>query len=224
MLQFLVRKIKRGQRGVRGTFFNSRLSRSQVVHFTQNSIAFVQNWLGSTKSGAISKITSDSDPMFSTIKRKVNKFLSTFSGLEIVSQLENCLVVFDVSCEEILFDKNFSKIATAGRHRNLRVIYLEHNLFQQSNWLRTIDLNPTHIIFFKSPGDIQKITYIRKQLNNANVLKESYELAKKQPFGHIFIYFDLKTLDSLRSCSNFVPPGPPIFYLPSSKAIITFTQ
>ena len=39
----------------------------------------------------------------------------------------------------------FSELA-AGRHKN-SVIYVEHNLFQQSKRSRTIDLNTTHIIY-----------------------------------------------------------------------------
>ena len=160
-------------------------------------------------------------PKFSTIEREVNIFFTKFFGFEFISQLENCLLVFDDSCEENFNDKEFSKLATTGRHRNISVIYVKHNLFQQSKWSRTIDLNTTHIILFKSPRDIQQITYVGKQLNNTNFLKESYELATKQPFGHLLIDLDPKTSDSLRYCSNSVQPGPTIFYLPSSKAVIT---
>ena len=88
--------------------------------------------------------------------------------------------------------------------------------------MQTIDLNRTHIILFKSPRDIQQITYVRKQSNKTNFLKESYELStKKQPSGHLLIDLDTKTSDSLHYCSNIVQPGPTIFYLPSSKAVIT---
>ena len=135
--------------------------------------------------------------------------------------MENCLLVFDDSCEEIFNDRGFSKLATAGRHKKISVIYVKHNLFQQSKWSRTIDLNTTQIILFKSPRDIQQISYIGKQLNNTNFLKDSYDLATKQPFGHLLIDLDPKTTDSLRYCSNIVPPRPTIFYLPSSKAVIT---
>ena len=58
-------------------------------------------------------------------------------------------------------------------------------------------------------------------MNNTNFLKESYELATKQPCGHLLIDLDPKTSDSLRYCSNIVQPGSTIFYLPSSKAVIT---
>ena len=129
--------------------------------------------------------------------------------------------MFDDSCEEIFNEKEFSKLATAGRHRNISVIYVKHNLFQQSRWSRTIDLNTTHIILFKSPRDTQQISFIGRQLNNAQFLKESYELATKEPFGHLLVDLDPKTSDVLRYCSNIVPPGPSIFYLPSAKAVIT---
>ena len=112
-------------------------------------------------------------PNFSSIERNLNIFLTKFSEFEFISQLENCLLVFDDSCEEIFNDKEFSKLATAGRHRNISVIYVKHNLFQQSKWTRTIDLNTTHIILFKSPRDIHQITYICKQLNNTSFLKKA---------------------------------------------------
>ena len=44
---------------------------------------------------------------------------------------------------------------------------------------------------------------------------------RKKKFGHLLIDLDPKTSDVLRYCSNIVPPGPSIFYLPSAKAVIT---
>ena len=94
-------------------------------------------------------------PKFSSIERNLNIFFTKIAGFDFISQLENCLFVFDDSCEEIFSDKEFSKLATAGRHRNISVIYVKHNIFQQSIWSRTIDLNTTHIVLFRSPRDIQ---------------------------------------------------------------------
>ena len=129
--------------------------------------------------------------------------------------------MFDDSCEEIFNDKEFSKLATAGRHRNISVIYVKHNLFQQSRCSRTIDLNTTHIILFKSPRDTKQINFGRL-LNNAQFLKKkSYEFATKEQFVHLLIDLDPKTSDVLRYGSNTVPQGPSIFYLPSAKAVIT---
>ena len=76
-------------------------------------------------------------------------------------------------------------------------------------------------MLFKSPRDVQQIALIGRQLNNTHFLKESYELATKQHFGHLPNNLDPKTSDVLRYCSNIVPPGPSIFYLPPAKAVIT---
>ena len=160
-------------------------------------------------------------PKFKSLEAKLNIQFTKFSSFDLISELENCLLVFDDSCKEIFNDKEFSKLATAGRHKNISVIYVKHNLFQQSKWSRTIDLNTTHIILFKSPRDIQQIGLIGRQLNNTQFLKDSYELATKQPFGHLLIDLDPKTSDVLRYCSNIVPPGPSVFYLPPAKAVVT---
>ena len=145
-------------------------------------------------------------PKFMSLEAKLNIQFTKFSSFDLISKLENCLLVFDDSCEEIFNDKEFSKLTTAGRHKNIGVTYVKHNLFQQSKWSRTIDLNTTHIILFKSPRDIQQIGLIGRQLNNTQFLKDSYELTTKQPFGHLLIDLDPKTSEVLRYCSNIVPP------------------
>lgn len=73
-----------------------------------------------------------------------------YTGFEITKSMENVLLIFDDSCEEIFNDPEFVKIATSGRHRRIHVIYVKHNLFHQSRHSRTIDLN-THIWFYSNP-------------------------------------------------------------------------
>ena len=144
-----------------------------------------------------------------------------FNGFDNLRNLENILLVFDDSCEEIYNDKDFVKLATAGRHRGLDVIYVKHNLFQQSRWSRTIDLNTSHIILFKSPRDIQQLDHLGRQLNNTKFLRHCYQLATKDTYGHLLIDLDPRTSDCLRYCSNITPPGPSIFYLPINQAEVT---
>ena len=120
-----------------------------------------------------------------------------------------------------LTTKEFVKIATSGRHRKLHVIYVKHNLFQQSKWSRTIDLNTTHIILFKSLRDIQQIEYLGKQLNCLQLLKDAYKLATAQPYGHLIVDLDPKTSQGLRFSSQLFGPESSVFYIPSEEAIIT---
>ena len=54
---------------------------------------------------------------------------NVFDGLR---NIEKFLLVFYDSCEKIYNDNEFVKLATAGRHKGLDVIYVKHNLFQQN--------------------------------------------------------------------------------------------
>ena len=56
---------------------------------------------------------------------------------------------------------------------------------------------------------------------NAKFLRHAYQLAMKEEFGHMLIDLDPKPSECLRYSSNIVPPSPNIFYLTSSKAVIT---
>ena len=115
----------------------------------------------------------------------------------------------------------FVKIATSGRHRKLHVIYVKHNLFHQSKWSRTIDLNTTHIVLFQPLLDIQQIEYLGKQLNCLILLKDAYKLATAEPYGHLIIDLDPKTSQGLRFASQIIGPDPSIFYIPAQEAVIT---
>ena len=84
--------------------------------------------------------------IYINVQQKFNIRFIRFTGVDNITNLENCLVVFDDSCEEIYNEKEFVKLATAGRHRGVHVIFVKHNLYHQSKKSRTIDLNTTHII------------------------------------------------------------------------------
>ena len=60
------------------------------------------------------------------------------------------LLFFQESCAEICNCKESVDIATAGRHRGISTIYIEHNLFHQSKIGRDVELQNTHTLLFSS--------------------------------------------------------------------------
>ena len=48
---------------------------------------------------------------------KINNQFLKFSSFEQISEPDYCLLVFDDSCEGIFNDREFSKLATAGRRK-----------------------------------------------------------------------------------------------------------
>ena len=160
-------------------------------------------------------------PLYTQMQHDLDIEFVSCIDFEMIEKLENCLLIFDDSCEEIYEDKRFLKIATSGRHKKVHVIFVKHNLFHQSKNSRTIDLNTTHVILFNSPRDVNQITYFGKQLNKTLFLKDCFRKATSETFGHLLIDFDLNSSDSLRYVSNITGPAPSIFYLTSSKAVFT---
>ena len=159
-------------------------------------------------------------PIYSQVDQSSNAVFKKFKNWEFLQNAEIFLLIFDDSCEEIFYDKEFVKLATAGRHKKMNVIYVKHNLYQQNKWSRTIDLNTTHIILFKSPRDVQQVEFLGKRLNLTQFLKKCYEIATRETFGQLLIDLDPKTSDCLRFCSNITEPGPSVYDIPSYKADI----
>ena len=58
------------------------------------------------------------------------------------------LLIFDDFSEELLKSKDFTRIATAGRHLGLHVLCIKHNLFHKSPIGRDVELQLTHIVLF----------------------------------------------------------------------------
>ena len=157
-------------------------------------------------------------PLFQGMSERLNIEFIPCLDFEKIKNLENCLFVFDISCEEIYQEQAFVKLAVTGRHGKLHCIFVKHNLFHESKWSRTIDLNTTHVILFKSLRDLQQFDNFGRQLKQLDFIREAYQRATTKSFGHLLIDFDPKTNDVLRFCSIIVAPQPTTFYIPSSTA------
>ena len=157
-------------------------------------------------------------PLFSEMEKNLNIEFVPCLDFDMIKNLEDCLLIFDDSCEEIYQEKEFVKLAVAGRHKKVHCIFVKHNLFHQSKWSRTIDLNTTHIVLFKSPRDLQQIDHFGRQLKKVEFLRDCYTQVTALPYGRLLIDLDPKTSEVLRFGSNITAPGPTIFHLPSAIA------
>ena len=122
-------------------------------------------------------------------------------SFEIVNNLREFIIVFDDTCKEFFYEKDFVKLASAGRHKSVHVIFVKHKIFQQSKQSRTLILNTPHLSLFKSARNIQQLVFTGRQLKNAKFLQHAYKLATKKNFGHLLIDLGPKTSESL-GCSS----------------------
>ena len=105
------------------------------------------------------------------------------------------MLIFDNSCEEICNSKALVHIATAGRHRGLSTIYLKHNFFHQSKLGIDVESQNTHIVIFKPPRGVMRVTTLSIQLGLGSELVDWYREATSVPFGHLLIDLSPRTDD-----------------------------
>ena len=66
-----------------------------------------------------------------------------------------------------------------AHHRTLSVIFTTQNIFDKNKYMRTISLNATYLIMFKSPRDGSQIAYLSRQMrpDNPRIVQEACDTA-----------------------------------------------
>ena len=131
---------------------------------------------------------------------------------KVEAQKKRILLVLDDLFEEAEKSKEFLALVIAGRHRNIHLVVLRHNLFQQTKSSKTIDLNVTQIILFNSPRDSEQIGILGRQLGERHLTMEAYKRATRKPFGHLMIDLDVRSSKTLRCSSQCSGDEPSLFY------------
>ena len=93
-------------------------------------------------------------------------------------------------------------IVTTGRHRGFSTIYNKHNLFHQNKLGRDVELQNTHIVLFKSPGEVHQVATLSVQLGLGSALVDWYRDTTSVLFGHLLIDLSPRTDNRLRYCIN----------------------
>lgn len=129
---------------------------------------------------------------------------SAKSGFQIPTGNDKVLAIFDDSCEEILESSSFAKLATAGRHKGVSVIFIKHNLYQQGKYCVTVDKNTTHLVILKSPRISKQLKMLGSELEfaDANFVQLAYQQATVEPYGHLLIDLSPTCHDALRFCTH----------------------
>ena len=129
------------------------------------------------------------------------------------------LLIFDDVYQNVSDTKEFLDLAMSGRHQNLRLLVLKHNLYQQSRHSKTIDLNVTQMLLLRNPRDNNQIDCLGRQLGCRELLLNSYKRATQDQFGHLLIDLDPR-LNENRRLSSHIISKPAIFYCNSNDKVI----
>lgn len=127
---------------------------------------------------------------------------------ELIDKTKRNLIIIDDLMNEVGNDKRVTALFTKGsHHKNLSVILILQNLFQQSKEMRTISLNSQYLVIFKNPRDASQINHLAKQmyLGNIKFLQQSFKNATSKPFGYLLIDSRANTPDEIRLRTHIFP-------------------
>jgi hypothetical protein len=117
----------------------------------------------------------------------------------------NLIVIDDLMHET---DKRIAKLFTRGsHHKNLSIILVLQNLFQQGKDLRTISLNAHYVVLFKNPRDASVVDHFARQVvpGRTRFLHDAYEDATSKPYGYLFFDFKPNGDERVRFRTNVMP-------------------
>ena len=116
------------------------------------------------------------------------------------------LIVDDLQSSDV---KTLAKWFTVKCHHNdTSLIYMVQNLFDRTPEHRTVSLNASHIVLFKSPRDSSQIVHLAKQVypKNPRFLMEAYAaFTQGRPHSYIVIDFKQGTDERHRLRSTLLP-------------------
>ena len=127
------------------------------------------------------------------------------------------MVVIDDLYQQASQDEKLLELVVSGRHRNVNLITMKHNLYQQTKNSKTIDLNISQLILFNSPRDVEQISTLGRQMGQRKLLRETYKKATLKPYGHLFIDLDSRADPKLKFSTNCSGAGPSTFFIATNK-------
>lgn len=100
------------------------------------------------------------------------------------------LIVLDDLLDEICKSAEMCALFTREvHHRRISVIMLSQNVFHQSRYSRTINLNTGYLILMKTCRDLQQIHLLSRQMfpSTPKRLLEAWEDATRVPHGYLVV-------------------------------------
>ena len=118
------------------------------------------------------------------------------------------LLILDDQINEAGDSKTLSKVFTKGsHHRNLTVIYLVQNVFNQSKSQRTVSLNSHYNVVFRNRRDASQFRTLAYQMcpDNARWLLDAFKCATRRPHGYLILDHHPLTDEESSVLTNILP-------------------
>ena len=142
------------------------------------------------------------------------EFVEGLTGLNRINKQQRTLVIIDDMMTDM--DKRIMDLFVRGRHLNVSVIFVTHNIFYKAPALRTIRLNAKFLVLFKNPCDTSQIMALGRQMfpSKSKYWAEAYEDATSRLYGYLLVDNRPNTKESHRLRSQIFPGEDQYLYQP----------
>jgi hypothetical protein len=142
------------------------------------------------------------------------------SKVEFSSSLPTLLILDDVAHESSTSEYVLQLAVRESHHKAITVIYVQHNLFQQNKYSKTISLQSKYMVLFKNPRDMNQYKYLGNQIfghGGGKILVQVFrDISEGSSYPHLIIDLHPESNQKLCLISNLFPadntenPGYPI--------------
>ena len=118
--------------------------------------------------------------------------------------------------------KQILQLFTQGsHHRNLTIIYIVQNLFDQGIASRAISLNAQYIVVFKNPRDSAQIGFLSQQAfpKSPKFLDEAFQDATRNPHSYLVLNLTQECEDWIRVVTHVFPGEELEVYIPNEQIL-----
>jgi len=135
---------------------------------------------------------------------------------ELKSTEGHSLLLLDDLMDEICKSAEMCSLFTRDvHHGRISVIMMSQNVFHQSRYSRTINLNTSYLILMKTCRDLQQIHTLSRQMfpGAPKRLVEAYEDATQRPRGYLVVNnLTSSGDDDVRLCTSILPEDTLVLY------------
>ena len=116
------------------------------------------------------------------------EFVEGLPDLNMFDGVKRTLLIIDDLMHET--NETVSKLFTrVSHHKNVSVVYLTQNLFNNNKHNRTISLNAHYIILFKNVPDATQVQCLARQMfpRKSEAMMQGYKDATGKPYGYLLV-------------------------------------
>ena len=134
------------------------------------------------------------------------EFVEGLPDLNMFDGIKRTLLIIDDLMQETndVISKLFTRVS---HHKNVSVVYLTQNLFNNNKHNRTISLNAHYMILFKNVRDATQVHCLARQMfpKNSEAMMQGYKDATGKPYGYLLVDLTQSMDDRYRLRTKIFP-------------------